>query len=132
MSRARASTRAAMVASSNTMDLTGRPPVRRNTSGEVSIDPNCFRAREWEPERRTADAGDPEKLILLSEHRPGGPLAQGDPLFLEASDHQPPAWPAQRLELFAPFPAANRQRIEGEPGASTPPLLLRRRSPALP
>ena len=64
------STRAAIVASSKTIDLTGLPPVRRRTSGVLSIDTQRLRAAGRKEGVGAADARDPHHRFGAGEHRP--------------------------------------------------------------
>src|SRR3954466_9024161 len=104
-----------MVASSKTIDLTGRPPVRRRISGVLSINPERRSARSGKPERGTTDAGNPNEIVPLDQHRPGFPTAPGYPFLLKTPGDQSPAPPPERLELLPSLPAADRYRIQGKP-----------------
>src|SRR5690349_5933368 len=100
-----------MVASSYTIDLTGRPPVRRKTSGVLSIDPEGLHSFSREPDAGAADAGNPEDIVALHQHRPGLAPAPGDSDFLKAANDEPTASGPERLQLLSRGPPPNGQRL---------------------
>src|SRR5215218_3455742 len=121
-----------MVSSSKTIDLTGRPPVRRSTSGVLSIDAQCLRSGDRESMGGAADSGNPDDLFTLGEHRPRVPPASWHPQLLKATHHQPPPGAAERLYPLPFGPGANKQRVEGEPRCSGGALLPLRDTAAAP
>src|SRR5688572_15137345 len=124
MSRANACTRAPMVRSSNTIDLTGRPPVRRMTSGVLSIDAQRLRSTGWELDIGAAHTRDPDDLLVLRQNRPELPPASRNPHLLETPYHQPPPGAPQWPHLFSGRPATHCQRLQWEPGGQRGPLLV--------
>src|SRR5215203_1830024 len=115
-----------MVSSSNTIDLTGRPPVRRSTSGVLSIDAQCLRSGSRETQRGAADSGDPDDLFTLGEYRPRVPPASRHPQILKASHNQSPPSAPQRLYPLPFGPGSNDEGVEAEPGCSCGALLALR------
>src|SRR5688572_3262989 len=113
-----------MVDSSYTIDLTGRPPVRRSTSGVLSIDAQRLRSPGRDPNVGPADARNPHDFVALSQYRPGAAPAAWYPHLLKATHDQPASLPAQRLQFFPRKPAAHGYRIQGEPGAQSRPGLM--------
>src|SRR5829696_3730293 len=83
-------TREAIVASSKMIDFTGLPPVRRRTSGVLSIDSQCLRAPLRKEGVGATDAGNPDYTIGIREHRPRFPAAAGHLGFLEAPHQETP------------------------------------------
>src|SRR5919112_5020061 len=81
----------AIVSTSNTIDLTGRPPVRRRTSGVLSIDPHGLGPRRRKEGLGPADAGHPDQIVGPVEHGPVGSPAPRNAGVLEAPDQQPAA-----------------------------------------
>src|SRR3954447_289220 len=114
-----ASTRAAMVASSNTIDLTGFPPVRRSTSGVLSIDAERLQTGRREEGVRPADARDPHHGCAASDHRPGLPSGSWDPGVLEAAHHQAAAGSGEGAHPVAGRPRTDQQRAGSEPRGKT-------------
>src|SRR5688572_787379 len=127
MSRANACTRAPMVRSSNTIDLTGRPPVRRMTSGVLSIDAQRLRTTGWELDIGAAHTRDPDDLLVLRQNRPEPPPASRNPHLLETPYHQPPSGAPHGPDLFSGRPGTYRQWLQREPGGQCGPLLVLRR-----
>src|SRR4026208_872974 len=88
-----------MVPSSNTIDLTGRPPVRRSTSGELSIDAQRLRSTGRQQGIGAADPRNPDDLLILRQHRPSYPPASWHPHLLKTPYYQSPPGSPQRLSL---------------------------------
>src|SRR5918994_112321 len=97
------------------MDLTGRPPVRRSTSGVLSIDAHGLRSTGRELDVGAADAGNPDDLLILGHDGPQLPPASWHTHFLEATNHEAPTGGAQRLEFFSGRPCPHQQGVGGEP-----------------
>ena len=79
------STSRAIVASSKTIDLTGLPPVRRRTSGVLSIDRMASVPAAGKEGVGAADARDPDQPVRAGEHRPRRPGGSAAPARPESS-----------------------------------------------
>src|SRR5690349_7406549 len=98
-----------MTASSNTIDLTGRPPVRRRMSGVLSIDANRLRSRFRKEGVGAADARDPHHPARARQHGPARPATPRHASVLKAADQQPMSGAAQRAEPLAGAPGPDDQ-----------------------
>src|SRR5918994_4554741 len=98
------------------MDLTGLPPVRRRTSGVLSIDTNRLRSPWGQEGVRPTDARNPDDRALAGHHRPLLAPPARDAGFLKASYHEPTATSGEGSHPVTGRPASHVQRIGGEPG----------------
>src|SRR5215207_4756229 len=122
-----------MVRSSKTMDLTGRPPVRRSTSGVLSIDAHGLRPMRRELDIGPADARNPDDLLMLGHHRPELPPAPRHAHVLEAANHQAPTCAPEWLQFFSRRPWPHQQGLGGKPCSQAGSFLVlgcHRKSPA--
>src|SRR5690349_24265160 len=111
-----------MAASSNTIDLTGRPPVRRRMSGVLSIDAYRLRSRLRKEGVGAADARNPHHPARPREHGPACATAARHASVLKAADQQPPPGAAERANALARAPGPDHQRRGSEPGGERRPL----------
>src|SRR6185295_18143879 len=109
------------------IDLTGFPPVRRRTSGVLSIDAHSLRSRFRKEGVGATDARDPHRSVGAGKHRPPRPTASRHPRVLKAANQQPSAGAAERAHPLARGPAANDERGGREPRRESAPLLAGRR-----
>src|SRR6187431_783351 len=112
-----ASTRAAMVCSSKTIDFTGLPPVRRSTSGVLSVNAERLHTSRGNPFGRTTHTGDPDDIACPGDDRPGSAAATGHPGVLKAPDDQPTTRPPERTHPVPGDPSPDSKRLQGEPSA---------------
>src|SRR5215207_6553747 len=115
-----------MVRSSNTIDFTGFPPVRRSTSGVLSVNAERLHTSRGNPGIGTAYPGNPDDIVGPGENRPGFAAASWHPGILKASDDQPAPRASEGAHLVSRDPGADGQRVQGEPGAQPGALLLHR------
>src|SRR5262249_23950100 len=99
-----------MAASSNTMDLTGLPPVRRRISGVLSIDAKCLRSRLRKEGVGAADARDPDYPVGPRDHGPACASAARDASILKTSNHETAAGATEGPEALASGPHPHHQR----------------------
>src|SRR5919107_1097521 len=97
------------------MDLTGRPPVRRSTSGVLSIDAHGLRSTGLELNIGPADSRNPDDLLLLRHDRPVFPPATRYTHVLKAPDHEAATSAAQRLQFFSGQPSPYQEVLGREP-----------------
>src|SRR5258705_7157588 len=109
------------------IDLTGFPPVRRRTSGVLSIDAHSLRPGFRKEGVGATDARDPHRAVGAGEHRPRRAPASRHPRVLEAANQQPATRAAERADPLARRPAANDQRGGRKPRRESAALLARRR-----
>src|SRR3954465_6323854 len=121
-----------MVRSSKTMDFTGFPPVRRRTSGVLSVNAEGPHAGWGNLGSGTAHTGYPHDIVCPGENRPRPPAASRNPGLLKASDDQPPTGGPQGTHLLSRSPNADRQRLRSKPGAQPGALLLLRYDGSVP
>src|SRR3954462_2633053 len=115
-----------MVRSSKTMDFTGFPPVRRSTSGVLSVNAERLHPSWGNPGSGTAYTGYPHDIVCPGENRPGAAVASGHSGVLKASDDQPTAGGTEGAHLVSWGPGPDRQRLHSKPGAQPRALLLLR------
>src|SRR6185436_6993287 len=109
-----------------------RPPVRRRTSGELSVDTQRLRARGRNETIGTANTRDPNDSSFVLQRRPCGPPASWNPRLLKAAHNQAPAPTTQRAHSLAAPARSYQKSFRLEPGSCCPALLPSRRGGNLP
>src|SRR5262245_26517016 len=101
MSRPSSRTLAAMVDSSNTIDLTPRPPVRRKVSANADIDPHRRRAWLRHEQVTSTHPRYPDYCPIDLHNRPIRPTTPGYSSLLHTPHHQSGAATAKRPDPVA-------------------------------
>src|SRR5918995_6398044 len=106
------------------MDLTGRPPVRRRTSGVLSIDAHGLRSGGRKLDIGPADARDPNDSLILSDHGPGYTQGSWHAHLLKTANHQAPSSATQRLQFVSGTPWPHQQGFGRKPRSQTGSFLV--------